>query len=82
MFDDDCLKLNKEFIEKISEINLFKTNIENCLEIIYLPKIFKKEINEIENEIQKRRDFDYLFQTVTNFLNNKFLVNEEKRRKE
>jgi hypothetical protein len=45
-----------------------KSNIENSLEISNLPKIFKRELKDIENEIQKRKEF--------------VLVCEEKRRKE
>jgi hypothetical protein len=52
------------------------------LEVSYLPQIFKKEIKEIQNEIIKRKEFDLIFQKITNFLNNVFLSKEEKRRKE
>jgi len=80
--DDECLKSKKEIIEKLSEIIFLKSTIENNIEVINIPKIFKKEIHEIESEIQKRKEFDFIFLTITNYLNNKLLTMEEKRRKE
>jgi hypothetical protein len=63
-------------------LNFLNKNIENNLEISILPKIFKKEICEIENEIRKRNEFDTVFKSILNFLNKKFFIEEEKRRAE
>lgn len=82
MLDDECLKLKKGIIEKLSEINFFKKTLDDNLEIALLPQVFKMELTEIKNEIEKRREFDFVFQTITNFLNNNLLCKEESRRKE
>lgn len=82
MLDDEYTQLKKGVIEKSEEINFFKNKIDESLEVSYLPQIFKKEIKEIQNEITKRKEFDLIFQKITNFLNNVFLSKEEKRRKE
>jgi hypothetical protein len=82
MLDDEYQQLKKGVIEKLEEINFFKIKIEDSLEVSFLPQIFKKEMKEIQTEIIKRKEFDLIFQKITNFLNNKFLTREEKRRKE
>lgn len=80
--DENNDRLKKELISKLGEINLFKRNLESNLDLCLLPKIFKKEITEVEKEIRTRKEFELFFQTVVNFLNTKFLSREEKRRKE
>jgi hypothetical protein len=82
MLDEQCGKLKKILLDKLSELNLFNKNIENNLENAMLPAVFKTEIVEIQNEIKKRCEFDFVFKKLISFLNDNFLVEEEKRRSE
>jgi hypothetical protein len=82
MLEDESFQMKKGILEKLSEINFFKIKIDDNLEISSLPHIFKNEFKLIKIEIIKRKEFDLIFQKITNFLNNNFFNREEKRRKE
>ncbi len=79
---EESERIFKNLLEKYSEINLFKKHLESNLDISMLPKVFKNEIQEIEAEIKKRKEFELFFQRIINFLNYKFIEREEKRRRE
>ena len=80
MLEDQCGRLKKNLLDKLSELNLFKKSIETNLEISELPKILQKESMVIQEEIKKRKEFEFLFMRLMNFMNRNFLAGEEKRR--
>jgi hypothetical protein len=80
MLEDQCGRLKKNLLDKLSELNLFNKSIETNLEISELPKILQKESLIIEEEIKKRKEFEFLFMRLMNFMNKNFLAGEEKRR--
>ena len=55
MLEDQCGRLKKNLLDKLSELNLFNKSIETNLEISELPKILQKESLIIEEEIKKRK---------------------------
>jgi hypothetical protein len=82
MLDDQCGRLKKVLLDKLSELNLFNKSIESNLEIAELPKIVQSELSQIQEEIKKRKEFEFVFMRLMNFLNQNFLAEEEKRRNE
>jgi hypothetical protein len=75
------MKTKISILEKLSEITFYKTKIEENLEITTIPEVFESEVGEIEKEILKRRQFELTFKKLTEFLNSKLVLKEEKRRK-
>jgi hypothetical protein len=75
------MKTKISILEKLSEITFYKTKIEENLEITTIPEVFESEVEEIEKEILKRRQFELTFNKLTEFLNSKLVFKEEKRRK-
>lgn len=79
---NDNSKKKKELIEKLSEIDLFISNLENSYSIVTIPKYFTNETQIIQLEMKKRKTFDIFFQKIMNYIENNLLIKEEKRRKE
>jgi hypothetical protein len=75
------MKTKLNILEKLSEIAFYKTRIEENLEITTIPEVFEMEVEQIEKEIFKRRQFECTFNKLTEFLNTKLVFKEEKRRK-
>lgn len=78
----DSNKNKKELVEILSEINLYRKNLEYYYDIINIPSMFLNDTNEIENEITKRRSFDMFYRKIMDYVENTLISNEEKRRKD
>jgi hypothetical protein len=82
LIEEDNVNLKREIIGKITELELLRKSVEANMNISLIPKFFKNEIVELENEIRVRKDFDDMFTGIVSFLNNQILTKEETRRKE
>lgn len=82
ILDDNTEKHRKDLLNKLGEISLYKKNLEHNYEILRLPKLFTEGLPDIEGEIKKRKEFDVFFQKVMYFLQHKFIIKEEERRKQ
>ena len=80
--EDDSNKNKKDLVEILSEVNLYRKNLEHYYEIINIPSMFLSDTSEIENEIQKRQSFDMIYRSIMDYVENTLISNEEKRRKE
>ena len=78
----DSNKNKKDLVEILSEVNLYRKNLEHYYEIINIPSMFLSDTSEIENEIQKRQSFDMIYRSIMDYVENTLISNEEKRRKE
>ena len=78
----DSKKNKKDLVEILSEVNLYRKNLEHYYEIINIPSMFLSDTSEIENEIQKRQSFDMIYRSIMDYVENTLISNEEKRRKE
>ena len=51
----DSNKNKKDLVEILSEVNLYRKNLEHYYDIINIPSMFLSDTSEIENEIQHER---------------------------
>lgn len=81
MIEKESDTMRKDLLNKIAEISLYKKNLEHAMSITNIPQLFITDAKEIQNEILKRKNFDFCFAKIMNFIQNTILVKEEERRK-
>jgi hypothetical protein len=82
MLDDDGDKLKKELINKLSEINLYKRHLDDNLANCLLVKDIRNNFKGIMNEVRKRKSFELVYKKVVDFVSNRLIESEERRRTE
>ena len=80
--ENEINSLNNDLNSEMKEFNLLKKKIDENYNLSMIVFNFIEKKEEIEEEIEKRKNFDYIYNTFLNFLQTNLLTEENSRREE
>jgi hypothetical protein len=80
LLTDHCISLKAE-ISRLDELELMEKSIRKDIDLFNIPKILPQEIKEMQAEVEKRKEYEFICDYYRKYFIDNILTKEEDRRK-